>query len=88
MVYDIQSTSAQNNSRLSGIEMWYQTNPKVYYNSVYLSGTGANQLGSAALYIYGNWDSYVEAKNNIFLNTRDESPYCASAIYNLLLLQT
>jgi hypothetical protein len=84
MVYDISSTSPQSNSRVAGIEIWLQTNPKIYYNTVHLSGNGANHQGSAAFYIYGGWgnSTNVEEKNNIFVNTRDESPYCASAIYD------
>ncbi|HEY6627310.1 MAG TPA: hypothetical protein VIZ21_10155, partial [Ignavibacteriaceae bacterium] len=86
MVYDIQSSSTQGNSRVAGIQIWNQTNPKIYYNTIYLSGVGngANPLGSAALYIYGGFSGStgVELKNNIFVNTRDESPYCASAIYD------
>jgi hypothetical protein len=84
MVYDIQSSSTSSDSRVTGIQIFNQTNPKIYYNTVYLSGTGANHLGSAAFYIYGAWgaSSGVDLKNNIFVNTRDESPYCASAIYD------
>jgi hypothetical protein len=81
MVYNIQSTSQQYNSRVSGIELWSQINTQIFHNSVYLSGTGANKFGSAALYVFqasGNLD----IRNNIFVNTRDESPYCASAIYD------
>jgi len=81
MVYNIQSTSPQTNARVCGIEIRNQSYPKVYYNSVYLSGTGTNKLGSAALYI-GNNCSHVYVNNNILVNTRDESPYCASAIYD------
>ena len=51
MVYDIQSTSTQLTAEYLEYQYGYQTNPKIYYNSVYLSGTGANQLGSAA-FIY------------------------------------
>jgi hypothetical protein len=80
MVYDIQSTSTQGDSRVAGIQVWMQQNPKIYYNSVYLSGTGANHYGSGALYIW-NTCSNVEAKDNILVNTRDESSYCASSIY-------
>ena len=80
MVYDIQSTSTQSDSRVAGIQVWMQQSPKIYYNSVFLSGTGANQQGSGALYIWETCTN-VEAKNNILVNTRDESPYCASAIY-------
>jgi hypothetical protein len=81
MVYNIQSTSTQSDSRVAGIQTWYQDNPKIYYNSVYLFGTGANHSGSAALYIHHNCTN-AEAKNNILVNTRDESPYYASAIYD------
>ena len=81
MVYDIQCTSTNSSSRLTGIQIFNQNNPKIYYNSVFLSGIGANHLGSAAFYIYTGCTN-VDAKNNIFVNTRDESPYCASAIYD------
>ncbi len=66
--------------------MWYQDNPKVYFNTVYLTGkgNGANPLGSAALYVRSSCTG-VDAKNNILVNTRDESPYCASAIYDYSL---
>jgi hypothetical protein len=80
MIYDIQSISAQNDSRISGIQTWYQNNPKIYYNSVYLSGTGSQKLGSAALYI-GGGNTGIDAENNIFVNTRDEGQYCASAVF-------
>jgi hypothetical protein len=80
MIYDIQSTSIQADSRVTGIQIWYQNNPKIYYNSVYLSGAGTNKSGSAALFIGST--TGVDAKNNILVNTRNESPYCASAIYD------
>jgi|WetSurMetagenome_2_1015567.scaffolds.fasta_scaffold28100_2 trimeric autotransporter adhesin len=84
MVYNISSTSPQSNSRVAGIEIWLQTNTKIYYNTVYLSGNGTNHQGSAAFYIYGGWgnSTNVDLRNNILVNTRDESPYCASAIYD------
>ena len=81
MIYDIQSSSTDTESRVSGIQMFYQSNPKVYYNTIYLSGTGANHLGSAALYIYYSVTN-ADVKNNVFVNTRDEGQYCASAIYD------
>jgi hypothetical protein len=82
MVYDISSTSPQSDSRVAGIQIWLQNSPKIYYNTVYLSGNGANHQGSGAFYIYGGWgnSTNVELKNNIFVNTRNESPYCASSI--------
>ena len=86
MVYGIQSTSTQSNSRVAGIQIWNQSNPKIYYNSVYMSGSGngANPAGSAAFYVYGGFSTStnVDVKNNIFVNTRDESPYCASSVYS------
>ena len=81
MVYDIQSTSTLYNSRVAGIQIWYQNNPKIYFNTVNLSGIGTNKYGSAAFYISEN-STNIDAKNNIFINTRDESPYIASAIYD------
>jgi hypothetical protein len=82
MIYNIQSSSTHSNSRVGGIHLYYQSQPQIYYNSVYLSGTGANHQGSAALYLDGSGNSGVYVKNNIFVNTRDESPYYASAVYN------
>ncbi|MBE0571885.1 MAG: T9SS type A sorting domain-containing protein [Ignavibacteriaceae bacterium] len=80
MVYDINSSSSASYSNIGGIHLEYQNNTKIYYNSVYLSGTGANHQGSGALYIW-NPGMNTEVKNNIFINTRDEGQYCASAIY-------
>jgi Secretion system C-terminal sorting domain len=82
MIYDIQSNSSASGSYTSGIEMWNQDNPKIYYNSVYLTGNGngANQSGSAALWINNNCMN-VDIKNNIFLNARTDSPYTASSVY-------
>ena len=81
MIYDIQSSSTENDSRVAGIQLENQNNPKIYYNSVYLTGKGENKLGSAALYIHPSVTN-ADVKNNILVNTRDESPYCASAIYD------
>ena len=83
MVYDIQCTLTTSGSYTGGIVIRGQNSPKVYYNSVYLSGTGngANHRGSAALWIEGNCTN-VAAKNNILVNARDESPYTASSIYD------
>jgi len=84
MVYDIQSTSTHSDSRVAGIQMWQQNNPKIYYNSVFLSGNGANHQGSAALYIYDGLgtSTNVDVKDNILVSTRDESLYFTSAIYD------
>ncbi len=81
MIYDIRSVSTYSDSRVAGIEMYYQNNPEIYFNSVYLSGAGSNQRGSAALYIYSQCTN-VKAENNILVNTRDETPYCASSIFD------
>ncbi len=81
MVYDIQSTSTWPDSRVAGIQIWQQNNPNIFYNSVFLSGTGANHQGSAAFYIHHSCSSVI-LKNNILVNTRVDSPYCASAIYD------
>jgi hypothetical protein len=81
MVYDIRSSSPDAAAKVSGIELRNQSYAKIYFNSVYLSGTGTNQKGSASLYIgEGCSNNYVN--NNILVNTRNEEPYCASAIYD------
>ena len=77
MIYKV--TSPQANSKVSGIELRNQNYAKVYFNSVYLSGSGTNQKGSASLNIGINC-SNVQVKNNLLVNVRNESPYCASAI--------
>ncbi len=79
MVYNIHSTSTDENSSVSGIEISYQSNPKIYYNSVYLSGTATNQFGSAALNISVNVTN-ADIKNNIFVHTGNDSPHWASSI--------
>ena len=83
MIYDIRSSSNQENSVINGIRILHQNDPKIYYNTVYLSGnrTGANYKGSAALYIYDACNN-VDLRNNIFVNTRDETPFIAAAIYD------
>jgi hypothetical protein len=83
MIFDINSTSTHSNSRTAGIQIFSQVNPKIYYNSVYLTGNGngANPIGSTALFLRSGITN-ADVKNNIFVNTRDESPYCASAIYD------
>jgi predicted GH43/DUF377 family glycosyl hydrolase len=82
MVYDIHSTSTAGNSRVAGIQIWLQDNPQVYYNTVYLTGGDSHSQPSAAFYVYGLWgtSTNINLKNNIFINTRDDSPYCASAM--------
>jgi len=80
MIYDIQSSSMEAGACVSGIQMWNQYAPKIYYNSVYLygNGNGANPEGSAALLAWGGC-SNINLKNNIFVNLRDDSPYCSSS---------
>ena len=80
MVYDIKGTSNISNSRITGIQTWYQNRPGIYYNSVNLTGSGSNGSGSAALYLNTS-SSNIVVKNNILVNSRDEAPYCASSIF-------
>jgi hypothetical protein len=79
MVYDIRSSSRQASAKVSGIELRNQSYTKIYFNSVYLSGKGANQSGSAALLIGHNCSNNF-VMNNILVNNRNEAPYCAAAI--------
>ena len=82
MVYDISTTTFQASSRVAGIQMYFQHTPIIFYNTVYLSGNGngANPAGSAAIFIAQYDNLNVDIRNNILVNTRDESPYCASVI--------
>jgi hypothetical protein len=84
MVYDIQCNVPRSGASTTGIAVSGQTSPRIYYNSVYLSGkgNGANRNFAAALSIDQN-STDVIAENNIFVNTRDESPSLASAIFAL-----
>jgi hypothetical protein len=79
MIYDIQSTSSATSASVSGIQLRNQDFAKIYHNSVFLIGTGNNKFGSASLFI-ANSCSNIIAKNNILINTRDESPYYAYAL--------
>ena len=80
IVYDIRCTSNYGSARLAGIQLWYQNNPKIYYNSVFLNGTGSTPAGSASLYV-DYISSNVLIKNNILVNIRDEFLDCASSIF-------
>ena len=81
IISDIQSSSTEPGASVGGIHMWCQYSPKIYYNSVYLSGNGngANPEGSSALFVWGGCSNII-MKNNIFVNKRDDSPYCASSV--------
>ncbi len=81
MIYDIRNSSGQTSSNASGIQMYYQNNPQIYYNTIYLSDSESSPSNSSALNITYQC-SGAEAVNNIFVNTRAESTYVASAIYD------
>jgi len=81
MVYDIR-TSVSNVEWLAGIFVGDHNNPKIEFNSVNLTEGNDNSptSGSAAVWIHPTVTSPT-IRNNILVNTRDESPYCASTIY-------
>jgi len=81
MIYNISVSSPLLIGRLSGIMVGSTNNPKIYYNTIYLTGEGPNPYGSTCLQLSGSTNTNVDVKNNIFVNMRDESPYCASSIY-------
>ena len=58
-----------------------RNNPKIYYNSIYVSGIGTNNMVQQLCILYRRCTN-VEAKDDIFVNTRDESPYWAAFIHN------
>ena len=71
MIYDINTASA--GSFLTGILLDHQTNPKIYYNSIYLSGSSSPDLGSSDIYVVTGTKN-LDLKNNILVNTRIDSP--------------
>ena len=77
MIYDIRSSSAGLN--LVGIILNEETNPKIYYNSVYLYGGDDFPNGSSDLIFLGD-DANITLKNNILVNTRDDSPHYSYVI--------
>jgi trimeric autotransporter adhesin len=77
MIYDIRTSP--NGQYLTGILIYQETNPKIYYNSIYLSGGGAYASGSTDLYIQSGTDS-LDLRDNILINTRVDSPKTATVI--------
>jgi hypothetical protein len=67
MVYDLQNNSTTGNACIEGINLWQNVNNQILYNTVYLSGTGANPIGVDALCL---WTSVTNTtlRNNIFVN--------------------
>jgi hypothetical protein len=67
MVYDLQNTSTTGNGYMGGIVVWWHTDVQIAYNTVLLSGTGANPIGTDAL----GFDVEVynaTIRNNILVN--------------------
>jgi hypothetical protein len=79
-VWDITNSSVQCN-KLSGIDALYQDSLKVDYNSVYLSESGDTPPtdGSNAVWFQSTC-VYPTVRNNILVNTRNDSPYVSAAI--------
>jgi predicted GH43/DUF377 family glycosyl hydrolase len=79
-VWDIKNSAALN-TEVSGIVAGYQDSVKVDYNSVYLAELEdippAN--GSEAVR-FSSTNLYPIVRNNILVNTRDDSPYLSVAI--------
>jgi hypothetical protein len=80
MIFDIKGSKDNNCGKISGIQIKYQTNPKIYNNSVYLSGTCSNTSKSAAL-----WIDYIcnntDIRNNILVNMREEIYGAAQSLF-------
>ena len=67
MVYDLRNTSTTGNGYMGGIVVWWHTDVLIAYNTVLLSGTGANPIGTDAL----GFDVEVynaTVRNNILVN--------------------
>ena len=63
MIYDIRNLS--NQTVAAGIQLFNQNNASIYYNSVYLDGTGSSPSNSAAFNVQEECSDIV-VKNNIF----------------------
>jgi hypothetical protein len=81
MVCDIRTRISQEVDLL-GIGGWCQDSARVDFNSVYLSQSGSTfaTYGSAALGLYNTMTAPV-ARNNILVNSRNDSSYGAWAIW-------
>jgi hypothetical protein len=79
MVYDINHRAPSGG--VAGIRAWYQDSVRVEHNSVYLSETGdvAPTGGSAAVW-FDSSNTLPSLRNNILVNTRNDSPYVSTAI--------
>ena len=75
MIYDIRSSDLGN--YLAGILLFQETNPKIYYNSIYLTGSAGP--GSTDMFVQSG-TSNIDLKDNIFVNTRIDSPQVACLI--------
>ena len=67
MAYDLQNTSTAGYACIEGINLWSNVNNQIFYNTVYLSGTGANPIGVDALCLYASVTN-TTLRNNIFVN--------------------
>ena len=80
MVYDLQNFSTTGNACIEGINLWSNVNNQILYNTVYLSGTGANPVGVDALCL---WTTVTNTtlRNNIFLNFYQQTAAPATAVW-------
>jgi hypothetical protein len=81
MVYDINNRAPSGAVDVVGIRAQYQDSVRVEYNSVYLSETAdvAPTGGSAAVWLDSS-NTLPSLRNNILVNTRNDSPYVSTAI--------
>jgi hypothetical protein len=80
MVYDI-NNRAQSSGEVVGIYTWYQDSVRVEYNSVYLTETGdVAPTGGTSAVRFDSTNTLPSLRNNILVNTRNDSPYMSAAI--------
>jgi hypothetical protein len=77
MVYDLQNKSTTANGYIAGIELWYNSNALIAYNSVWLDGTSATSSDALGLVdVVAN----ATIRNNILVNTlQTTNPAAGSA---------
>ena len=80
MVYDLQNTSTTGNACIEGINLWSNVNNQILYNTVYLSGAGANPVGVDALCL---WTTVTNTtlRNNIFVNFYQQTASPSTAVW-------
>ena len=72
VIYDLNNTSTSGNGYICGIDTWRNNTALIAYNSVQISGTGTNPLGTYALGVDVGSTNFT-IRNNIFVNAYNQT---------------